>query len=157
MNDQSVKLGEAVDKNFVEVTRERFEVFHNSLRHREDYHEGVDVGRTHGCGWIYLGGKGVASWSWLLESNAAGQTNRVWSHKIRADLAPEVPQLIENRYFVIDLLDLTDHQKTAIGGALNLLAIESKKGIFFGESNPLFNSVRDQLAAHIANPLKEKA
>lgn len=154
------KLDDAVKEvqkfRFVEVTKERFDTFKNSLLHNAGYHEGVDVGRTHGCGYLYVDGKEVGSWRWILERNAAGQSNRVWSHKIRADLAEDVPMLIEKRYFVIDLTTLTEHQKSAIEAALNLLAIESKEGVFFGVRNPLYNQVRDLLNAHLKDPLNKE-
>lgn len=156
MKDQAGSLVEPAQSRFVEVTRERFEAFKLSVSNRIDYHEGVDVGRTHGFGILYVDGSEVGSWRWVMESNATGQSNRVWSHKIRADLAEDVPMLIENRYFVIDLTALSEHQKSAIEAALNLLAIESKEGVFFGVRNPLYNQVRNLLEAHLNNPLSKE-
>lgn len=134
---------------FVQVTPERFAAYRESVRHIEGFEEGQDVGRTHGMGVIYVHGAQTGSWSWTIEEGPLGRVDRVWSHELRADLAPEQPVYVENRYFVIDLTKLTADQKKALDGALGLLAIESKAGLFFGLKNPLYPTVHQLLVDKI--------
>jgi hypothetical protein len=129
----------------VEVNQDQYNAYLDTIKHLELFSEGHDVGRTHGIGAIYLGSRLVAQWRWVFDDDR----KRVWTYEILSTEVPHVPLQIEDRYFVIDLKELSKTQADALRTFSDNQAVYAKEGIFLGVNNPVYAKAKALLEASI--------